>query len=192
MSSFCSRAPARVSYHLRSCSKLGVYAGFLRVGCLLALGACADPTTEFHVPTPDAVSFEQNVYPVLLRDCGFPDCHGNPSRFFHVYGPGRTRIKPKSELPIKAPATAEELTATYRRARSMLAYEGDEPETALLLNKPLHAAHEGTDEWGNNVYQSPNDPGYQAILKWARSVLPSSNPIPGVDAGALNRDAGAP
>lgn len=179
VSLFCSRALARVSYRLASRSKLGFCAGFL-----LALSACADSATELHVPTPDAVSFEQNVYPVLLRDCGFPECHGNPSRFFHVYGPGRTRINPKVDR-INAPATAEELTATYRRARSMLAYEDNDQGSALLLNKPLHAAHEGTDEWGNNVYQSASDPRYQVILTWARSVLPARAPLPGADAGTV-------
>jgi hypothetical protein len=179
-SGFCSRAQSRAST-----SKLGFLAGFT-LSFTLALSACADATTELHVPTPDAVSFEQNVYPVLLRDCGFPDCHGNPSRFFHVYGPGRTRIKPKTELPPYAPATSEELTATYGRARSMLAYEGDDFDSSLLLNKPLHAAHEGRDEWGNNVYPNESAPGYQAILTWARSTLPApATPPTGTnDAGA--------
>jgi hypothetical protein len=146
----------------------------LGTACVLASSACADATTELHAPTPDVQSFELNVYPVLLRDCGFPECHGNPERFFHVYGPGRTRAKPKEELPVSAPPTAEELTATYRRARSMLAYEGSAFENASLLRMPLDGGHEGLDEWGNNVYRSANDPGYQILLKWARSVQPVS------------------
>jgi hypothetical protein len=131
------------------------------------------------------LTFAANVYPVLLRDCGFPECHGNPERFFHVYGPGRTRTKPKTELLIFAPALSEELTATYRRARSMLAYEGSAIGSSLLLNKPLNGAHEGQDEWGNNVYQSANDPGYQTLLAWALSTLP---PVP---PAATQADAGA-
>jgi hypothetical protein len=152
---------------------------------LLLLSACADATTELHVPTPDERSFELTVYPVLLRDCGFPECHGNPQRFFHIYGPGRTRAKPKAELPLNAAPTGEELTATYRRARSMLAYEGSSLEKSLLLTKPLDAAHEGHDEWGNNVYRNASEPGYQALLAWARSMSGSTG-IP--DAGVA--DAG--
>jgi hypothetical protein len=164
------------------------------VACLAAslVSACADSTTEFNVPTPNVKSFEQNAYPVLLRDCGFPECHGNPQRFFHVYGPGRTRGKPKEQLPVSAPATAEELTETYHRARSMLAYEGSAIESSLLLNKPLDAAHEGTDEWGNNVYASAQDPSYQVLLAWARSTQ-SGAPDAGVslpDAGVSLPDAG--
>ena len=150
--------------------KLGFWAA-----SLLVVSGCADPTTELHVPTPDVQSFELNVYPVLLRDCGFPECHGNPERFFHIYGPGRTRAKPKAELPLYAPATGEELTATYKRARSMLAYEGT-VEESLLLTKPLAGGHEGHDEWGNNVYLEASDPSYQALVTWARSIQPVAAP----------------
>jgi hypothetical protein len=158
----------------------------------LALSACADATTELHVPTPDVQSFELSVYPVLLRDCGFSECHGNPERFFHVYGPGRTRAKPKAELSLNAPATSEELTTTYRRARSMLAYEGSALEHAALLRKPLDGGHEGRDEWGNNVYQSVNDPGYQVLLKWAlaASRAPFASGANFADSGASSGDAG--
>ncbi len=141
------------------------------------------------MPTPDAQSFEQNVYPILLRDCGFPgECHGNPQRFFHVFGPGRTRARPEPQTKLNDPATGEELTATYRRARSMLAHEeGTDIENCLLLDKPRDGAHEGRDEWGNNVYLSANDPSYQVLLAWARSMLPASAPAP--DAGRVNPPA---
>jgi hypothetical protein len=179
VSLLCSRAEPRALVGSRA---------FIRSGfalCLLLVGACADSTTELHVPTPDVLTFAANVYPVLLRDCGFPECHGNPERFFHIYGPGRTRTKPKEELLFSAPPLGEELTATYRRAQSMLAYEGTDVGSALLLNKPLHGAHEGHDEWGNNVYQSANDPGYQTLLAWALSASRSAPPA------AAQADAGA-
>ena len=53
-------------------------------GC--AFDAPADP------PAPSAVVFENEVYPILLRDCGFPDCHGSRERFFRVFGPNRMRM----------------------------------------------------------------------------------------------------
>jgi hypothetical protein len=157
----------------------------------LALGACADPTTELHLSNPDVQAFDQTVYPILLRDCGFPgECHGNPQRFFHVYGPGRMRARPDTK--INSSATGEELTATYRRARSMLAHEGADITDCLLLNKPLDGAHEGRDEWGNNVYRSASDPSYQALLAWARSMLPvTTGPTPDAAVGAAP-DAGLP
>lgn len=141
---------------------------------MLVVSACADATTELRVPTPDAQTFELTVYPVLLRDCGFPECHGAPERFFRVYGPGRLREKPKEETAVNSPVTSAELTATYKRARSMLAYEGN-IESSLLLQKPLGSGHEGVDEWGNNVYQSASDPGFQVLLAWARSSVAAAS-----------------
>jgi hypothetical protein len=146
---------------------------------LLSFGACADPDVEVKVPTPDIVSFEATVYPILLRDCGFPACHGDTRRFFRIFGPGRTRYRPKEVTALFAPPTAEELTATYYRARSMLVSDG-RVEDSPLLQKPLFAGHEGEDEWGQNVYWHPNDPSYQALLRWAYSQR--GGPLP-LDAG---------
>lgn len=129
--------------------------------------ACADPTTELKLPAPDAKQFEQQVYPVLLRDCGFPACHGDPRRFFRVFGPGRTRARPETDL--FDPPNGEEILLSYERARSMLASE-DGIEHSALLRKPLHADHGGADAWGHNVYRYEADSGYAAILKWAQSV----------------------
>ena len=150
------------------------------VSCLL-LGACADPDVEVTIPTPDVQSFEVNVYPILLRDCGFPACHGDTRRFFRVFGPGRTRYRPRDVTPLLAPATAEELTASYHRARSMLATDG-KVEDSALLQKPLLAGHEGHDEWGQNVYWSAADPSYQTLLRWAHSTRAAPLPLP-ADAG---------
>lgn len=133
------------------------------------LGACADTDVEVLLPSPDPVSFEISVYPVLLRDCGFPACHGDTRRFFRVFGPGRTRYRPREETGVFAPTTAEELTASYDRARSMLATEGNILNSALL-QKPLNVGHGGDDEWGQNVYWREDDPNYQAILRWALSM----------------------
>lgn len=143
----------------------------------LVLCACADSSTEVRLSSPDVQSFEVKVYPILLRDCGFPACHGDTRRFFHIFGPGRTRYRPGTETLLFAPPTAEELTASYNRTRSMLVTEGD-AEDSLLLQKPLEAGHEGHDEWGQNVYWTANDPAYQAILGWAKSSI-----APAADAG---------
>jgi hypothetical protein len=171
---------------VRSCLRAALRATLPIFSISGALSGCADPATELRVPTPDAQSFEHTVYPILLRDCGFPgECHGNPQRFFQVFGPGRMRARAETNL-VRAPVTGEELTATYRRARSMLAHEeGTSIENCLLLDKPRDGAHEGRDEWGNNVYLSASDPSYQVLLTWARSMLPAPAP----DAGRVNPPA---
>jgi hypothetical protein len=132
-----------------------------------AFAACTDPTIELELPTPSARQFEEQVYPLLLRDCGFPACHGDARRFFRVFGPGRMRYRSETN-PFDA-ATAEEVEAAYYRARSMLANE-DGVEHAPLLRKPLHADHGGVDDWGDNVYRSESDPGYVILYTWARST----------------------
>lgn len=157
----------------------------------VTLSACADPDVQVQLPSPDPLSFEVEVYPILLRDCGFPACHGDTRRFFRVFGPGRTRYRPREITPLLSPPTAEELTASYNRARSMLADNGP-VEESMLLQKPLRAGHKGDDEWGQNVYWTEADPSYQTLLRWAKSMrngaVGAVPVIPGApDAGGVVR-----
>jgi hypothetical protein len=147
----------------------------------LTLSACADPDVQVRLPSPDEFSFQVEVYPILLRDCGFPACHGDTRRFFRLFGPGRTRYRTRDVTPLMSPPTGEELTAAYNRTRSMLVTDGP-VEESLLLQKPLHAGHSGDDEWGQNVYWTEADPSYQVLLRWAKSVRGGTTvavPLPG-------------
>ena len=65
--------------------------------CLgLALGLVASACTDTEEPSGfakrDFMRFQREVYPVLLRDCAFSQCHGSGDRFFRVWGPGRERL----------------------------------------------------------------------------------------------------
>jgi hypothetical protein len=131
-------------------------------------------------PAADYAMFEASVYPVLLRDCAFSECHGHELRFFHVFGPGRARIDPMLEPA--DPATAEEIRATYQRAVSMLASDRDIARS-LLLTKPLESraggqGHKGTDVLGRNVYASADDPSYQLLRAWALSAARAGEVAP--------------
>lgn len=150
------------------------------------LGGCVGSERFAQPPEVDRARFEAEVYPILLRDCGFPACHGDADRFFRVHGPGRTRLDPDT-LPYDAPTTAE-IDATFDRARSMLAAVPD-PRESLLLRKPLEAsagggAHMGLDALGRNVYPSREDPSWQTIAAWAGAEVART------DAGA--NDAATP
>jgi len=142
----------------------------------LLVAACSgQPATA--LPAPDGVSFEREVYPLLLRDCAFSTCHGAPERFLRVLGPGRTRLD-ATTLP-DDPATLPEVLLSYERARSLLA-TAEHPTRSLLLRKPLEESaggqgHLGVDELGRNVYQSPLDPGHQVLARWATSNGPPPN-----------------
>lgn len=154
----------------------GLLAGGLLAGGLLASGllasGCAFDMPPADPPSPSREQFDAEVYPVLLRDCGFTDCHGSRDRFFRVFGPRRRRFDP-SVTGLDAPATEDELALAYDRARSMLA-GAHTPEETLLLRKPLEidaggAPHRGIDAHGQDVYGSPDDEGYQVLLRWART-----------------------
>lgn len=147
---------------------------------------CVGEAPVAEPPEVDRARFEREVYPVLLRDCGFPACHGDTSRFFRVLGPGRTRLDPTTGL--YAAPTSAEIDATYDRARSMLS-GAPEPRQALLVRKPLEAsaggaAHMGRDALGRNVYASTDAAGWRAIAGWAGVTLEE------IDGGASELDAG--
>ena len=132
------------------------------------LGACAETPPPAGPPELDRATFDRAVYPLLVQDCGFPACHGDPGRFFRVHGPGRSRLNPGTG--ISAPPNEEEMALTFDRARSMLA-SSDTPEGSLLLRKPLEvdeggAPHRGVDDNGRDVYASEDDPRYETILTW--------------------------
>lgn len=139
---------------------------------VLVVGSPACVTdNQAGVPATDPVMFRTKVYPVLLGSCAFPACHGDPKRFFTVYGPGRTRLKPTTAA--YAPATPDELALTYTRAQSMLV-SPDGVRQSLLLRKPLSigaggAGHKGDDPWGFSVIPDTADPRYAALLAWATS-----------------------
>lgn len=133
---------------------------------------------RLHLVEADPVEFEETVYPILLADCGFPACHGDPRRFFSIYGPGRTRLS--SETGTYDPATPDEIALSFTRASSMLAErEEDDDEDddyrrslPLLCRSPLAidaggASHEGDDAWGAPIYDGVTDPNWLAIYQWA-------------------------
>lgn len=136
---------------------------------LAALGACAYEPETLEVPVVDPVVFRDEVYPVLLSSCGFVACHGDPRRFFAVYGPGRTRLDPATDL--YAPPTPEELALGYTRARSML-LSPDGVRRSPLFRKPLAidaggAGHRGDDPWGAAPFLTKQDPRFRALFFWA-------------------------
>lgn len=136
------------------------------------LAACTEPSGQISIPSADPAVFRDQVYPILLRDCGFSTCHGNPGRFFSIYGPGRTRLDPASGA--YDPATPYELAHSYSRARSML-LDPDGPTASLLIRKPVPvdqggAGHKGDSPYGDSVYPSVHDPSFLTIYRWATAA----------------------
>ena len=151
---------------------------WLSVGLWIGLAGCGADTPELTLQTPDRMQFDAEVYPVLLRDCGFDACHASAGRFFQVFGPGRARLVPMTSAI--DPATPLEYGHAYDRARSMI--DASDPERSLLLRKPLATmaggtGHEGVDELGRNVYQSKVEPGYLVLQRWVLGQ-PAATPPP--------------
>lgn len=141
--------------------------------CAAAIGCSEEPAWSTNVPSPSRALFESTAYPILLRDCGFSECHGGEHRFFRIFGPGRARLDPLLTLQGDPPTPAE-IELSYQRTRSMLAMS-ERVQDSLLLRKPLEIeaggqGHEGVDELGRNVYRSAADPRYVTLLRWASSV----------------------
>lgn len=138
------------------------------VGLGLALVGCDAEAPV--VPAPSRAAFAREVYPILLRDCGFPACHGDPLRSFHLFGPGRLRLDPDMD-PLDPPS-ADELNASYERTRAMLVRAAGEDE-ALLVRKPgPGGGHQGIDANGENVYADGDDPALRTIAAWAGEAAP--------------------
>ena len=142
----------------------------LQLLAALAVG-CASVEDDAGLVAPDRTVFDTKVWPILVRDCGFTECHGGDPRFFRVVGPGHVRLDPATRLT--DPVTQAELQLSYDRARSML--DADDPNNSLLLRKPLEVAaggsgHEGTDSFGRNVYRSVDDPAFQSLVRWVMGM----------------------
>jgi hypothetical protein len=135
--------------------------------------ACANVDGGAALATPDRVVFDAQVWPILVRDCGFSACHGSEPRFFLVFGPGHERLDPA--MRVGDMVTPAELQLSYDRTRAMI--DVDDPTNSLLLKKPLEVAaggsgHEGTDAFGRDVYRSVDDPNFQLLVRWVLGVPP--------------------
>jgi hypothetical protein len=151
------------------------------IALLLPLAlACSNESDKAVFARREVPQFKSEVYPVLLRDCAFPACHGDPKRFFRVWGPGRVRLPGTSGTPAEFDLPSiNEISATHALALSMI----DEHDLAKspLLRKPLAqaaggAGHLGVDKHGRDVYRTAQDAGYLAIARWVYSPPPPQTP----------------
>ncbi|MGD8862638.1 MAG: hypothetical protein PVI30_21690 [Myxococcales bacterium] len=147
-------------------------AAYLLSLMMLGLG-CTDTGGDSEATRREFQQFQREVYPVLLRDCGFPECHGDEKRFFRVFGPGRVRLPGETTVPgaLDQP-TGDELATSYSLALSMI--DPDDPGSSTLLRKPLAveaggAGHAGVDDFDRDIYRTTRDNGYVTIARWVFS-----------------------
>ena len=128
-------------------------------------------------PELDFAFFRCEVQPVLVKQCAAPACHGTGKRFFRVYARNRLRLD-TGPLEVNQPLRDEEVRANYDAARALVD-SLDSPGQSVMVKKPLEASfggyyHGATRMFrggGPNVFSSPDDPGYQTLLKWAEGAV---------------------
>jgi hypothetical protein len=151
------------------------------VASLGMLASCSLKGGSGKVSKREFQEFQRDVYPVLLRDCAFSTCHGDPKRFFRVFGPGRRRMASASGVVPEAfdLPTADEIATTYQLALSMI--DDADLGHSRLLQKPLAIAaggsgHNGVDKYGRDVYRTAQDSGYLVLARWVYSPAPEAKP----------------
>ena len=104
-----------------------------------------DPTTD--PATPDYQLFVDTVNPVLVKDCSAANCHGAVS----------------SSLYLTCGETPEQVRWNYFAAGDYVASNAPNSE---ILRRALEPSQGGVYHDGGAIYSTPNDPNYQAVLRW--------------------------
>ena len=117
-----------------------------------------DPDFDPNVtPTaPDFRNFVANVNPVLGQNCAAGNCHGSPANSLYL----TCGTSPDQEL------------WNYFAAGD---YVSSDPSSSEMLRRTLAPAAGGTFHEGGTIFQTTDDPGYQAIFNWATEKGGPSN-----------------
>lgn len=97
-------------------------------------------------------------------------CHGDPDRYYTLYGRNRLRIDEEDESLRNAFLTEQERATNFAATRVLT--DPDHPEDSVLLRKALDQEaggwyHRGAVIFGQgDVFLDPDEPDYQVILSW--------------------------
>ncbi len=119
------------------------------------LSACSDELgndpefdPELEPEAEDFTSFRQNVSAMLGQRCGAGNCHGSPGNSLYLTcGSGEAQER-----------------WNYFEVSD---YVSRSPRTSEILRRALDPAAGGTFHEGGTVFESSEDPDYQALLAWA-------------------------
>src|SRR5213075_258739 len=134
-------------------------------GCIAALVTTACTSVEnADVASPaaalDELVFRCNVEPILVRQCSYNACHGNPGSPLRVYSPGKLRaIPPQSIDDANVPLTEDEHHANFLSAAGFN-YKITAVDDNWLLRKPLNAAQGGYEHEGGAIFHGGGDNQY--------------------------------
>lgn len=139
----------------------------------LACAACGELDAPVGPAELDPHFFRCEVEPVLIKSCGQLACHGNPERFFRIFGRNRLRY---GLPPEKRNEPLGEGESKHNLASAAAYVDREAPETSLLLVKPLDQKAGGSYHGGalelaqGDVYLSKEEADYQALAAWTRGA----------------------
>lgn len=152
----------------------------LRLGLLCGLFGCITNGPE---PVAlDEAFFHCRVEPVLIANCGFYGCHGDPGRAFRVYGPNRLRLGVDESQRALA-LTDGEQESNYEAALAF-AQPAAGYDAALLVVKPLATSVGGAFHGGDrlaeygDVFEDPDDPELQMVRRWIEGETEVATCVP--------------
>ena len=139
------------------------------------------PATPAAAPRQgDVDSFRKTIEPIFMRDRGGTMPGIAACVMCHTW---QTSLR----FDLETPATDAGWTADQSRMNFQMITQlvnTKSPETSPLLVKPLEPAAGGPGHTGGSYWKSREDPEYQTVLKWIRS-LPADRyipaPMPAVD-----------
>ena len=140
---------------------------FAQTPCSDTLGT--DPTFDPNTDpmTPDFASFASTVNPVLGQRCAAGNCHGSPANTLYL----TCGSNPQS---------------TRWNYFAIGDYVSADTGTSEILRRALSPSAGGVYHEGGTVFQTMDDPGYQALLAWATlKGGPTDDVEPGKDDGLL-------
>ena len=115
--------------------------------------------------------YRQNVEPLFLRPRGYPGAtDGNAACVMcHVW---QTNVRFSLEEPTETPDggawTEEQSRRNYEVVTQLV--NASDPESSRFLLKPLAQVAGGLSHTGGNYWDSTQDPEYQVLLDWIRTL----------------------
>lgn len=166
---------------------LRIAASLVVIAWASAIASCASIPDENRytvILTPSAAQYQQGVSFFMERRCGTLDCHGQDGRPMRIYGARGLRLPNDAGLtPATGDTTPAEQLANFRavvglqpeQMTRVVASGGQNPESLLLLQKPLSLENGGARHKGGPVIASGQaDDGYVCLTQWLANADPAT------------------
>jgi hypothetical protein len=111
--------------------------------------------------------FASDIGPMLVKGCGFGNCHSSPQADFYL----------------TCGETDEQRDANYLRAGNFIALGSSRAEDSELLLRPLAPAAGGLDHTGGSFFQTREEDVWRAMRDWAELYRQTPVPEPVRSAG---------